>query len=388
MIIEKTKDWQRINELFAIAFSLPKTTGPGKPEADHLTYWAACDDSCHMMSALTLTDYTVNFDGHPCRMSGVGGVSTLPQYRGRGGIRGIFEACLPDLYNQGYDFSYLYPFSSAFYRKFGYENCVQKLNMKLDLGRIRPSSATGSCLLCEPGSPMAWEITQLDQLWEQRFNMAVQHGDGPRDWAVKPDPASTLQSTYVYFDGAHRPKAYVTFSTQEQPDGRNLQCSRLVFTDADSFAGIIRLFAGFAYDHRYVKFQLPAGEGMEYLLQEWASGAAHWDVDTAGMVRVINVMSVLRKARYQGTGSLRLGITDPQIPENTGCYEIRYEIGKALSVEKSQEPAEVSMPISSFSALITGAGNPAWMPDVEVHSPNISLSDIFYHKPLMITDFF
>ena len=79
-----------------------------------------------MMSTFTVSDFTVQFDGSPCQLGGIGGVATLPQYRRRGGIRACFREALPDMYGSGYDFSYLYPFSTAYYRKFGYENCVQK----------------------------------------------------------------------------------------------------------------------------------------------------------------------------------------------------------------------------------------------------------------------
>jgi len=44
--------------------------------------WAAFeDDDKTMMSTFIAIPYSANFDGHSVKMSGIGGVATLPQYR-------------------------------------------------------------------------------------------------------------------------------------------------------------------------------------------------------------------------------------------------------------------------------------------------------------------
>ena len=125
MIVRKIKPEEvlRANELFAIAFEQPMDReAAAKPDNENVHRWAAFDESSgEMMSSFIINDYTVRFDGHACKMGGIGGVATLPQYRRRGGIRGCFQEALPDMYASGYDLSYLYPFSTAYYRKFGYE---------------------------------------------------------------------------------------------------------------------------------------------------------------------------------------------------------------------------------------------------------------------------
>ena len=89
MIVRKTalEEARRVNELFAICFEMPYTNCPADPEKDDATHWAAFDEDGEMMSTFTVSDFTVQFDGSPCKMGGIGGVATLPQYRRRGGIR-------------------------------------------------------------------------------------------------------------------------------------------------------------------------------------------------------------------------------------------------------------------------------------------------------------
>lgn len=243
MIVRKAapEEARRVNELFAICFEMPYANCPADPEKDDAAHWAAFDGDGEMMSTFTVSDFTVQFDGSPCKMGGIGGVATLPQYRRRGGIRACFQKALPDMYASGYDFSYLYPFSTAYYRKFGYENCVQKYGWTVDLSLLNPPKEGGSFRLAEKDRPMTEEIRALDALWESHYNMMVLHGDEDYAWTQKCDPAVKQDFTYVCFDAAGKPNAYTTFRLANEPDGRNLVCSRFCFGDRGGFEELMRL---------------------------------------------------------------------------------------------------------------------------------------------------
>ena len=386
------EDFPRTDELFAIAFEQSMERRPADP-GDTDTRWAAFDDATgKMMSMLVVNDYQVHFDGSACKMAGIGGVATLPQYRRRGGIRGCFEAMLPDLYANGYDFSYLYPFSTAYYRKFGYECCVQKYQASVDLALLRPENTAGTLHLVESGDPMTEDVRAVDSLWENRYNMMVRHSPEDYRWLEKLDPAVKQEFAYVYRAADGTPKAYTVFTAPNQPDGRNLICSKLFFTDREGFQGLMGLFKSMASDHRFVKFTLPASVGMQYLFPERSLGAVTWSIHTAGMVRVVNVKSVLEKACYSGAGTARLQILDPQIPENNQTFEASFTGGKAESVEPTHLPPTVTLTIPAFSALISGVCDFAeasdWMPGITVHQDAAALPNIFCRKPLLIADYF
>lgn len=394
MIVRKTgpEEARRVNELFALAFETAAEKGPADPENGRICHWAAFTEEGEMMSTLSVTDFAVNFDGQRCKMGGVGGVATPPQFRRRGGIRACFTRALPELYRAGYDFSYLYPFSTAYYRKFGYESCVQRLACAVDLSLLPSAPEEGSFRLAEPGGALKDSIRAVDRVWEQRFNMAVRHGEGDYAWVEKADPYRTAEYTWLWFDGAGTPGAYASFKTEVQPDGRNLVCRRFCFLDREGFAALLRLMKSMAADHRFVKCELPGEPALQYLLPEWSLGAAQWTVKPAGMLRVVNVKSVLEKARFRGSGSLVLQIRDPLIGENDGCFALRFAEGKAVSVEQSAAPPDAALEISAFSALIAGVCDFSearrWMPGLQILREEAPLERLFYRKPLMITDYF
>lgn len=395
MIVRKTRpeEYRRVNELFSICFEQPYRNCPIDPEHDADTHWAAYDDSGDMMSTFTISDYAVRFDGNVCKMGGVGGVATLPQYRRRGGIRACFEAALPDLYARGYAFSYLYPFSTGYYRKFGFESCVQKYEWEVSLSLLSPPRMGGHFRLAEPHCPMAEEIQTLDRLWETQFNMMVQHSGDDYKWAKNSDPALQQTFTYVWFDGQNVPKGYTTFRLANEATGRNLVCSRFCFADRDGFNGLMQLFKSLSADHAYVKFQTPALPSLQYLLPEWSLGAAKWNLlHNGGMVRVVNVRHVLENARYLGSGQLVLEILDPQIPENSGRFRLVFADGAALSADPTDEEPDAVLSISTFSALICGVCDFSearhTFAGLEIRKESPCFRQIFYRKPLMITDYF
>lgn len=207
--LTKPEELDRVRELFALAFRIPMKRD-AEQEPDEALHWAAFDGDGQMMSAITVPTYQMWFDGQPVRLGGIGGVSTLPQYRRRGGIRACFEALLPELYRREYDFSYLYPFSTAFYRKFGYECCVQKQLVTVDLRLLRTSYFEDTYRLAEPGRDLSEDVWAVDQAWYRAYNMSVLHGRSDYRWVTGLDPAAGDKYLYVWYDNG-APSAYVRF---------------------------------------------------------------------------------------------------------------------------------------------------------------------------------
>ena len=140
-----------------------------------------------------------------------------------------------------------------------------------------------------------------------------------------------------------------------------------------------------------MKFSTPAAPAMQYFMQEWSLGAVSWSVQSAGMVRVVNVKSVLEKARYIGSGTVCVAVQDGQIPENNDSFTVTFADGRTVSVERGGE-ADAVMTVPTFSALIAGVGDfteaREALPGLEVQKENPCLKQVFFRKPLMIADYF
>lgn len=412
MIIRKIKpeELKRTNELFSVAFEFPDDNSKSATEVyedvinnqtsrDNI-YWqeryaAFEDDDKTMMSFFVAKPYPVHFDGNHCKMTGIGGVATLPQYRRRGGIRRCFEKSLADMYENGYDFSYLYPFSTAFYRKFGYELCVEKALYKIKLSFIPQYNIDGYCELVEPNDLHMEDIKIIHKSWQEKYNMMVENEDCDYIWLTKSNPVKEQVFTYLYKDKNHIPKGYLCFKSEYPPEGRTLSCSRFVYTDVEGFKGLLNLARGFASDYMYISFSLPTDLYIAALLPEWSLGSGNYQRligGSGGMARVIHVQNVLQKARYKGDGEIHIAITDPYIKENTGTFHVIFAGGKATSVTKDDSfTADISLHITDFSRLIIGCLETeqiAFLENVTVNADMDILRKVFYKKPVMLTEYF
>ena len=111
-------------------------------------------------------------------------------------------------------------------------------------------------------------------------------------------------------------------------------CTRLVYAGKEGLQGFLALVKTMESDHVQVIFTIPACKTMECLVKEWSMGAFSENQIPLGMVRVVNVERVLKKAAYRGNGQVILGITNSVLPQNNGSYWIRFTNGTLTAIER------------------------------------------------------
>ena len=353
-------------------------------------WWAAFeDDDQTMMSTFIAIPYRANFDGHDVDMIGIGGVSTLPQYRRQGGVRACFEKALPDMYAQGAALSYLYPFSTVFYRKFGYELGCERDLWKLKLAALPRFEAEGSFHLLEKGKELKQEIRQVYDAFARRYNCMTLDGEIEYSWVDKADPFRDKTYTYVYRSKDGTPKGVVTYKPIEDEGDRTLDCTRrFLFTDVEGFQALLHLLCRLQADHSHILINLPTDVKLDSLLKEWSFGNQQRRRFCHGMVRVVDAVQVLKLAKMRGTGELVLEICDEQIEQNNGRFRVVFEDGKTTEVERTQAQPDICLPIQEFSRLICGKHDMEdvlWLPDVKLNCEPEKAAKVFYRKPMFIT---
>ena len=417
MIIRKIKpeELKRTKELFATAFEFTYDNEDdamkvyedciGNPKSredeDPLNKYAAFeDDDKTMTSCIYLTSYEMNFDGARKKMAGVGGVSSLPQYRRHGGIRKCFEALLPDIYKEGVDFAYLYPFSSVYYRKFGFEmgcfgkQCNYLLSMipKFDL-------QGGYCVMVDESNreEVFADIQALYEIWEKKYNGMIHNETHEYAFATKANPYKDQKFTYIYYRSDKTPLAYFTIHKEKRDEGQIVICDRLVYLGKEGMQGFLTLVKSMASDHVRVLYTIPACETMEFLVKEWSLGVYAESLIPLGMVRVVNVAHALKDAKYIGSGRFVIGMSDAQIADNNGNFEVVFENGKAVSVTKVADDVtpQIRMDIPAFSHGIFRGFRQGEVSDydgIEILDEDIVsdrlIDQIFYPKNNFLMEYF
>jgi len=397
----RPEEFKRCRQLCALAFEnemwdpelspqamLDKVRGDPRSMQDlhwDSQYAAFDDDDETMLATMTVVPWTANFDGHAVSMDGIGGVASLPQHRRRGAIRACFAAALPDMYVGGTLLSYLYPFSTAFYRKFGYELGCDWIKCRLKLSGMPAPEAPGHWQLSEPDRPLTDDVRAIDRLREGRYNCMVLNGDTEYLYLGE-NPFVTRKYTYIYYDGADRPRAHMTVV----PGNGELDCPRFVFSDREGFMGLLALLKRLSADHSHATVYLPDDIDIRGILPEWSFGNVQRTIVQRGMVRAVNVEGLLRLARTRGEGRLRVAVTDGQIEQNNGCFEVDFAPGRENRVRRLDAAPDIELTVQDFSRLIVGCCglDAMWLPEVRLHGPMDQAEKVFYRKPAFISAFF
>jgi hypothetical protein len=397
----RPEEYRRCQQLCALAFEYEMKDARLSPEAllkkvreDPRSmqdmHWdsqvaAFLDDDQTMLATMTVVPWTARFDGHDVSMGGIGGVASLPQYRRGGAIRACFDVALREMYGNGTLLSYLYPFSTAFYRKFGYELGCDWVKWRLKLSGMPEPEVSGHWELSEPERALAGDVRAVDRVRQSRYNCMVVGGDTEYLY-LQDDPFATKRYSYVYYDEAGRPRAHMTVV----PGNGELDCPRFVFNDREGFLGLLALLKRLAADHSHATAYLPVDVDLRGVLPEWSFGNVERTVQQQGMVRAVNVEGLLRLARMRGEGCLRVAVKDGQIAQNDGCFEVSFAPGRENRVRRVNDAPDVELTVQDFSRLIVGCCglDAMWLPEVGLRCPIEQAAKVFYRKPAFISTFF
>lgn len=353
------------------------------------------DDNTTVYGCVNSHEYDCRFDGGVYKLGGVGGVSTLPPYRRKGAIRACITASLQDMYKNDFTFSYLFPFSTEYYRKFGYEVAGVMNEWTLNLRDIKPRDVGGSMEQLFPGDDMSPLLEIYNKCFED-VNMSALRDTYSEELNEK-NFMDDERYVYVWRDDAGEPRGLM-ISKKEKDGGKTLlNCTHMfgcrcgfLFCDAEALNALL-FFAksAFSSDYDAIRFAALPQQSITSLVGEnnEAENKPYWN----GMLRVVNVRRVLENCRCFGEGTVSFRVHDEIIGENDGTWKLTFAPGKPNTVTKTDGEADLDMSINHFSALICGvrtAQDIEWMPDVKVLNRTADFSGVFYLKKNYMMDLF
>ncbi len=391
----------KLKAIAAVAFEFSKDLEKEKEEKHEYIpvqgfinqhYGAFEDDK--LFAGMEHIPYEVNFDGHAVMLSGIASVCTLPPYRRKGAVRECFGKLFSDLRDTDFLLSYLYPFSRYFYRKFGYENNSDISEWTIQLRALKPYGSKGSVEFLEPGGDSSG-FREVYTRANDGTNLSVFRGEKYFDYLQKLDPYKDVRYAYLYRDENSTPKGHIIFS-KEHSDGKSIMncvpnyglLRELYYTDIDGLKGLLDFALTFSSNYDAIRFLLPSDIDLTGIISE--RNYCQRSMRQSGMVRVLDVERILRLARYNGTGTLTVGITDSMCEWNDGVFSVSYENGQFSSITRSGSP-DVTMDITTFSSLITGTYadiKGCLKPDLKIIRSSANFGGMFFFKRNHIADMF
>ena len=385
------------SKICTIAFNVrrdyTKETPKSEFESPSDWTWGAFEGG-RLVSKIDELPYVMRFDGHDAKMSGIGGVATLPETRKGGKVRRLFEACLKDAYSGGVVFSCLAPFSHSFYRQFGYELCGVRRETRISLKKLHKLKHAGSFTQIFPND-CTDDLQILHSRYISDINHAIRRDARPDNimWRnfIRNDPYNTGCFTYLWRDDGGEPRAYVQYRHIKFENKNGIYVDELIFDGKEAFFDVLSFIGGLSAAFTDMIWEAPM------FVDPTDIAEVAWDVKQRirprDMTRIVNVKAALEMMRRpEGEGRYVIETEDPIVPENSGRFAVEYgPWGSAVS--RTDGDADLSCDLPTLAQLVTGYRTLENLrlssrSPIVVHKNEKTLNDAFTLRPQHLTEYF
>lgn len=305
-------------------------------------------DGDRLMADMCITDAENYFEGNVLSCAGVGGVASKPEYRNRGAVRKLFEALFDgELLDKHYDISILYPFSEAYYRKFGYEIMSRSLELTVPFKEFSQIPKNSDVELFDESN-----IDKLCKLYNKsasKLNLAFRRNGNCRFSA---NPYRDARYTYMWKNSDGEARSLATYSV-DRPN-RKINVDEIYYLDREALEGIIGFLKCYEGNQETVIFKkLPVNTPVLNLIDN--EKQITQKSFNMGCARIIDVESVLNKKRYPDEhGHFNIQIIGDSIEANNAVFSVEYENGKT-EVNRTNSNADFILePTAAAKIILSG----------------------------------
>src|SRR6266508_2178721 len=288
------------------------------------------------------------FGGRSVRAGGITAVGVAPDQRGSGVGLWMLRQSLEELHGQGVPIATLYPATTAFYRRAGYERAAQRIIYEVPIAAMGVRDYT---LEAVPAGPA--EYATIKQLYAQQAAQSIAFIDRPEFyWNMMLDPKDKPAYKFVVLrEGV--PEGYVLFfhATWNDP----LQVRDIVALTPAAGRRLLTLLA----DHRSMieTARIPGGpnDALLFLLAEQKQ-KVWWALDL--MLRIVDIPSALSARGYPPglAGELHLEVHDDLLPWNHGRFVL--ELADGCGQVRSGGQGHIRLHVRELAALYSGYMTP------------------------------
>ncbi|MBO5452642.1 MAG: GNAT family N-acetyltransferase [Clostridia bacterium] len=345
-----------------------------------------------LYAAIEVYGFNANFDGTPCKMSGIGGVISDFNSPLKGAMKQIYAESFKIMRAKGQYISHLYPFEENYYRQYGYDVTCQSETWKIPIEKLCIYKE-GIAVPYDGTDKMKEDVKSVFNKFAADKNLLITRND--KEWEAffeSKKPYVSGVNAFVHYNESGSADAYMSYSVSPQADRpQNMVVNSLWFTDFNGLKGILSYFATQRSYCDHLLITLPESIDIAPVLDScggWGKRNVVRTVLNQGTTRVIDVEEVLKMAKYNGEGKICIKIYDDiYAPWNNDCFTV--EFGKETKVSRGGAP-DIEMKITSFTTGIMGRmsfENLLIFPDIKVINKD-NLEKVFYKKHVWIEGHF
>ena len=304
-----------------------------------------------LVAGVELFDFKCNYCGNLINVLVLSGVCTLPEYRGMGAVRAIFDEVGRNAVKNGVTAGFLAPFSITYYEKFGFANLNRTFAVKVPFHNLRHIPHSNNVELYT-GEQLE-ELCELHNKCVFTENLMTLRED-KKHFCHK--PLEEADYTYIHRDSDGKADGYVRFKIT-RPD--KLVADELFVLTPDALKGIIgflRNYDGIVKD-LIVKKQY---QGSPFACLTDRIDGVTYELDHGYAARIYNLKELLEKNVYPAEHGRFSILSLDDLEQNKGIFDVEYQNGKATVTQRYDGDADISLtPPAAARLLLAGEGHTA-----------------------------
>lgn len=317
-------------ELMKYAFNDIRDTMSEEDATSHLNNGVGFGifEEGHLVSQVLVPVYEYQVGNRIIKSTGIAGVASYPEVRGKGYVNQIFVDVLNWEKENDVILSFLHPFSYPFYAQFGYEHIYSNLEITWDTSCF-PAGTKTDCLMkrmtYEDAYPYLDELYHADKNFK-RFGMKRPKWRFDENYGK--DKGSDIA---VCFDQTGKAMAYVIYHRKHDI----LTIQEMVTSDLTGLLTIARFIKGHGMSFDKIVYHSPNPDAGEIpllsLMEELYDVDLRWKPNM--MMRIVNVSKLLEiypyRTKDERLAELTIEVKDRGAPWNCGIFTSKGEFIKA-----------------------------------------------------------
>jgi len=345
------KERRLIPEIYANAYRVDP------PEAERWARGTALGDTRaifeagRIVSILQIHPYKIYVGGNQVTMGGIGGVATRADRQGKGFAGSLMTDSLFQMRERGFWTSILYPFSYAFYRKFGWELC----GLNYSYGEIRrdqilPAREKDLVHSTQAGR----EIGLLDPVYREfavRHNLCVVRNG--RMWKNRLSSIRRERGEVYVIRSGKKTTGYFFCIHKPLDFGYEASIREFACLDEEAYKAFFGFLAQLPVQVARISIFAPSSPLLwKYLKEPYAARTL---VAPLLQFRVVDVRKAVEARGFPRdvSGRAVLAIRDETADWNAGPWELEIGDGKARMKKTTLTP-DFTCSIQAFSELYSG----------------------------------
>lgn len=340
-------------DLSSFAFQYPLTPEAReirKAEQKPENTWGYFDEQGRLCAKTTVHPLRMWLGGQSLEIGGVASVATWPEYRRQGLVSQLLCHVLNELKESKVTVALLHPFSIHFYRKFGWELCVELKRYEVRMEQLGRFNMEGSMHRLEQPSEHVELLMQLYTTYSRRYQVALDRDEAW--WRSKVLNGDKICSVYKDLDGNNQ--GYILYQMLD----RHLQVQEMVYLTREARDGMLAFLGNHDSMADKVSMNAPVDDRLPFVLSDPRIKQEIWPYF---MGRIVDVVQFAASYTFKYVGEkfeLCLRIQDNKAPWNEGLFLWSIQADGSGVVQQTDGDADLSCDISTLSGMLLGYKRP------------------------------